>query len=110
MVKLFAVTMSDYAGQNPPNIDFTGVARLGLTGAAMGKTLHYGHEAGALTVTGNPLTSFSAFLRPNLDARSASGSLDWTAKAYVQASAPGGVSLGAGDIFGFYNRHVISVA
>jgi hypothetical protein len=105
-----AVTMSDYAGQNPPNIDFTGVARLGLTGAAMGETLHYGHEAGALTVTGNPLTSFSAFLRPNLDARSASGSLDWTAKAYVQASAPGGVSLGAGDIFGFYNRHVISVA
>lgn len=103
------VTLADYAGLSPANITFAGARRLGLSGAARAADLSYGAEAAILPVSGNLITQFSAFLRPNLDARSASGSLDWTAKAYVAAEAPGGLTLTAGDVLAFRSRHVMAV-
>lgn len=103
------VVLADYAGLNPPNVNFAGVTRLGLSGTIGDAVIGYGHEAGALALQGNSLADFSAFLRPNLDARTASGSLDWAAKAYVAADLQGGLSIAANDIVGFYSRHVIKV-
>ncbi|MDB4112274.1 hypothetical protein N9571_06980, partial [Yoonia sp.] len=103
------VVLADYAGVNPPNVNFAGVTRLGLSGSIGDVAIRYGHEAGALALQGNSLVDFAAFLRPNLDARTASGSLDWAAKAYVAADLQGGLSLAENDILGFYSRHVIAV-
>lgn len=103
------VTLADHAGVNPPNIDFAGASRLGLTGSVMGRDLFYGHEAGAVPGAGNVLDQFNAFLRPNLNARTASGGLDWAAKAYVQADNGAGLSFGSGDVIRFFNRHVMMV-
>jgi hypothetical protein len=103
------VNLADYSGVAPPNVDFAAVFRLGLSGTARGAAIKYGHEAGALALAGNSLAGFSAFLRPNLDARTASGGLDWAAKAYVAADLQGGLSIAANDIVGFYSRHVIAV-
>ena len=104
------VALADYAGVNPANVDFPDANRLGIIGSLKGTAMIYGHEAGALAGPGNAITQFDAFLRPNIDARSESGSLDWTAKAYVLADADGGIAFGAGDALGFFNRHVIAVA
>ncbi len=101
------VTLADYAGVNPPNINFSGANRLGVTGSVLGQDLHYGHEAGAVPDAANVLDQFNAFLRPNLNARTASGGLDWAAKAYVQADIGAGLSFGSGDVIRFFNRHVM---
>lgn len=103
------VVLADYAGRNPPNVNFAGATRLGLSGSIGDAAIRYGHEAGALALQGNSLVDFAAFLRPNLDARTASGSLDWAAKAYVAADLQGGLSIAENDILGFYSRHVIAV-
>ena len=105
-----SVELGNYAGVNPPNIPFADVARLGLSGAILGATLRYGHQAGALGLIGNEVIDFNSFLRPNLDARTATGNLDWVAKAYVAADLDGGLSVLEDTVIGFYNRHVISMA
>jgi len=103
------VTLADYAGTNPANVAFDGMRRLGLSGTARDAILTYGHEAGVSAAAGNVLGPLDAFLRPNLDARSESGSLDWSAKAYVEADIGAGLSLGSGDALAFFSRHVMSV-
>lgn len=101
------IALSEFAGTNPDNLNFAGVRRMGLTGDIAGGTFLYGIEAGALPDLGNIVNQFDTFLRPNLDASSASGSLDWKAKAYVTASTDGDLTLGTGDVLSFYNRHVL---
>ena len=103
------VNFTDYTGTNPPNIPFDGQTRLGASGSVLGQPIRYGFAAGSIATTGNALAAFSSFLRPNLDGRTASGSLDWTAKAYVAANLDGGVALQSGDALAFFNRHVIAV-
>lgn len=104
------VMLGDYSGVSPPNIPFADVTRLGLSGSILGATIRYGHQAGALGIIGNEVNDFTAFLRPNLDARTANGSLDWVAKAYVATDTGDGLSLAADCVVGFYNQHVIAVA
>ncbi|PUB12122.1 hypothetical protein [Yoonia sediminilitoris] len=103
------VVMDDYAGVNPPNIDFAGADRLGIAATVADDTLIYGHEAGATLVAGNIVNQFDTFLRPNLNATVKGGSLDWQAKAYITGSAAGGLQLGSGDALGFFSRHVMRV-
>lgn len=103
------VLLSDYAGVNPPNVTFANAQRLGLSAALDQGTLIYGLEAGALPDPSNVVTEFDAFLRPNLDAMSESGSLDWKAKAYVAGDAPGGLTFGNGDTLRFFSRHVMRI-
>ncbi len=101
------VVLADYEGINPPNLNFAGAQRLGITAPLDAGTLVYGHEAGALSVSGNVVNQFDTFLRPNLNATVAGGSLDWQAKAYVTGSADGGLTLGDGDTLGFFSRHAL---
>ncbi|MEJ6403687.1 hypothetical protein [Yoonia sp. 2307UL14-13] len=103
------VILADYDGANPPNLDFAGAQRIGLTGAVLDATLLYGHEAAATPVPGNIVNQFDTFLRPNLNATTSGGSSDWQAKAYVTGDAAGGLRLGAGDRLAFFNRHVLRV-
>jgi hypothetical protein len=103
------VQLADASGVNPPNVDFAETAAIGLEGSVLGHTLRYGHDAGVLVVQNNKVANFSAFLRPNLDAGTASGGLDWLAKAYVLAELEGAQELTAGDAVGFYSRHRLSV-
>ncbi len=103
------VALSDYEGINPPNIDFAGADRIGMTADVDGGTLRYGHEAGALAVPGNIVSQFDAFLRPNLNATASGGGLDWQAKAYITGDAGGGLTIGTGDNLGFFSRHVMRV-
>ncbi|EBA12393.1 carbohydrate-binding protein [Roseobacter sp. CCS2] len=103
------VTLSDYTGQVDDQVDFPMVQRLGLSGSTPVVDFVYGHEAGALPVDGNRLDKFDAFVLPNIDGRTASGSTDWPAKAYICASPKGELTLQSGDIVHFYNRHVLSV-
>ncbi len=103
------VTLADYAGQTDDQVDFPMVERLGLVGRTPVVDFSYGHEAGALPVAGNRLDQLDAFVLPNIDGRTASGSTDWPAKAYVGISPQGGMTLQSGDIVHFYNRHVLSV-
>jgi hypothetical protein len=98
------INLTDYAGINPANIDVAGVSRLGLNGNFGTTPIAYGVEAGTTAVVGNVLNGFDTILRPNLDASTASGGLDWMAKAYVNAGA---FTFEAGDALGFYNRHVL---
>ncbi len=102
-------TLSDHSGMNPTNVTFNDAHHLGLSGQVDGVTLTYGHEVDVLPVVGNVIGQFDAFLRPNLDAMTESGSLDWIAKAYIEASAEGGITLGNGDVLAFYNRHVLAI-
>lgn len=101
------VTFADYAGQTPPNHDLGSGGRVGLTAQIGTTTLSYG-----LSVTvgrnGAPV-KLASFLRPNLEGRNASGSLDWPAKAYVSPEVTGGWSLVAGDVIMIGSRHVMSV-
>jgi hypothetical protein len=101
------VVFADYEGINPPNLNFADAQRIGLTAPLDAGTLIYGHEAGALAVSGNVVNQFDTFLRPNLNATVSGGSLDWQAKAYVTGSADGGLTLGDGDTLGFFSRHVL---
>lgn len=103
------VSLTDYAGVNPPNVDFPDAQRLGLLADLAPGGLVYGLEAGALPGASNVVNDFDTFLRPNLDATSESGGLDWKAKAYVTGSADGGLTFGAGDALRFYNRHVLRI-
>lgn len=103
------VLLSDYAGINPPNIDFDDAQRIGLVAALGPDQLTYGHEAGAVADPGNVVSEFDAFLRPNLNASTASGGLDWQAKAYITGDAPGGLRFGNGDALRFFSRHVMRV-
>lgn len=101
-----AVRLADYAGQMPPNLGLGDGGRIGLT-AQIGETqLRYGLAVTA--DTGGLTTGLTAFLRPNIDARHASGTLDWPAKAYVSPAAEGGWSFGNGDTLRMSSRHVIS--
>ena len=104
------VDLASYAGTVPPNVDFAQAARLGMSGQVNGVGFSYGHEAGATALSGNILADFEAFLRPNLEGRSESGSLDWAAKAYVQPQAMVGMTLSDGDALGFFSRHVFAMA
>ncbi|MEO1638565.1 MAG: hypothetical protein AAFU41_04885 [Pseudomonadota bacterium] len=103
------VNLTDHAGTNPANITFVGARRIGLTGVAKAAALSYGVEAAITPATGNLIDQFSAFLRPNLDARTESGSLDWIAKAYVQADGASGLTVTSGDVLAFHSRHVMAV-
>ncbi|WP_341366847.1 hypothetical protein [Yoonia sp. BS5-3] len=103
------VALTDYAGTSPANIDFPDAQRIGLLADLAQGDLVYGLEAGALPGASNVVNDFDTFLRPNLDASSESGSLDWKAKAYITGSADGGLSFGAGDALRFYSRHVLKV-
>ncbi|WP_375256143.1 hypothetical protein, partial [Yoonia sp.] len=103
------VSLATYAGVNPPNVVFPGVSSLGLTGAVLDETLSYGCRAAATIVPGNRVDQFAAFLRPNLDARTASGGLDWGGKAYVTAALSGNQTCVAGDLLAFSNLHRIKM-
>ncbi|WP_296426627.1 hypothetical protein [Yoonia sp.] len=104
-----SVSLADYAGASGVSLDYPGARQIGISATFDGATLRYGHEAGPLPVFGNLVNQFDTFLRPNLDAASASGSLDWKAKAYVKGGAAGGLVLGAGDVLGFFSRHVLRI-
>lgn len=104
------VDLATFAGVNPANSDFGSVARLGLAGKVDGVAFVYGHEVGATPLSGNIINGFDAFLRPNLEARNASGSLDWPAKAYVQAQDGGAMTFDAGEAIGFFGRHSIAMS
>ena len=104
------LNLADYAGQIDVQVDLPLTGKLGLTGVTPVASFVYGHEAGALPVAGNRLDQVDAFVLPNIDGRTASGAIDWPAKAYVRADIPGGLTLQSGDIVHFFNRHVISVA
>ena len=104
------VTLSDYAGQADTQVDLQAARRLGLNGVTPEVAFTYGHEAGALPVSGNRLGAFDAFVLPNIEGRTAAGSSDWPAKAYISANLQSGSTLQAGEIVQFYNRHVLSVA
>ncbi|WP_342068695.1 hypothetical protein [Yoonia algicola] len=103
------VSPADYAGQTDDLVPFPAASKLGLTGVTPLVSFVYGHEAGALPVAGNRLDQFDAFVLPNIEGRTASGSTDWPAKAYISANLDGGLTLQDGDILQFFNRHVISV-
>jgi hypothetical protein len=103
------VSPADYAGQTDDLVAFPATGKLGLTGVTAVGSFVYGHEAGALSVAGNRLDAFDAFVLPNIEGRTASGSIDWPAKAYISANVDGGLTLQEGDTLQFYNRHVISV-
>ena len=105
-----SVSLGTYSGVNPANVGFPGAASLGLTGTVLGKTLTYGCRAAATIVPGNRVDQFAAFLRPNLDARTASGALDWGAKAYITAELSGAQTCVAGDEIAFSNLHRIKMA
>ena len=104
-----ALAMAEHAGQNPANIRLGAARRLGLSGQGVTGLLRYGCMAEPSPVPDNRISAVSAFLRPNLDARQAAGSLDWIAKAYLAADLPAGFTLGAGDVIGFSSRHVLAV-
>ena len=99
-----ATILNDFAGVTPANIDFASVSRIGISGNIYETPIAYGHEAGASPVSGNVLNEFDTILRPNINASTASGGLDWIAKAYVNTGA---FQFGAGDVLGFYSRHVL---
>ena len=101
--------LSNFSGSIPANVDFPAARRLGLTGMALGQVLTCGVEAGTIPVPGNRIAGFDAFLRPNIDGRTASGSLDWTAKAYVSVAGTPGLTLSAGDALGFSSTHVFAI-
>jgi hypothetical protein len=99
-----AINLNNYAGVNPVNIEIAGASRIALSGKFDTIPIAYGLEAGTIAVLGNVLNGFDTILRPNLDASTASGGLDWMAKTYVNAGA---FTFGTGDAIGFYNRHVL---
>lgn len=101
------VLLSDYAGTNPANIDFPDAQRIGLSANLDYGLLTYGHEAGASPGANNAVSEFDAFLRPNLNASTATGGLDWQAKAYITGDAPGGLRFGNGDALRFFSRHLM---
>ena len=80
---------------------------MGLAGVTPQVGFAYGHAAGAVPALGNRLGQFDAFVLPNVDGRSASGSLDWPAKAYVRAQPQVGLTLQTGDMLHFFSRHVL---
>lgn len=104
-----AMTLAGYAGTNPGNIDFPDTREFGLSAVVNGAPFVYGHMAGATAVAGNIVDQFDGFLRPNLDARTASGTTDWSAKAYVTAGTDGGLVFKDGDILGFFSSHVLAM-
>ncbi|MCK0096525.1 hypothetical protein MWU60_13160 [Yoonia sp. F2084L] len=103
------VDLASFAGVTPPNTDFGAVARLGLAGKVDGVGFVYGHEVGATPVSGNIINGFEAFLRPNLEGRSETGTLDWPAKAYLQAQDGGAMTFDPGEALGFFSRHSIAM-
>lgn len=100
------IGLADYAGQSPENLNYSGARRIGIRGNVGKIGLRYGVVAGALPEIGNAVNQFDSFLRPNLEATVTGGSLDWKAKAYVAGGAAGGLTFGAGDVLGFFSRHV----
>ena len=103
------VVIADYAGVTPANFTYDNTHRTGLTGSALGQSFLYGLEVGKTPATDNILDRFDTILHPNQNAASASGSTDWTAKAYVTAGPNTGFQFGAGDALGFFSRHVLKV-
>lgn len=103
------LTLSSFAWQTGNQVALPLVRRLGIDGATPTLRFVYGHEAGALPVAGNSLGAFDAFVLPNINGRSANGSLDWPAKAYISANPNAGLGFSSGDKAWFYNRHVLSV-
>ncbi len=100
------LSLVGFAGQNPPNVTYPASNRIGISGTFEGMPLRYGLIAGALPGIDSAINQFDTFLRPNLEAASEGGNLDWKAKAYVAAGAPDGLTFGAGDVLGFFSRHV----
>lgn len=103
------VALAGYAGQSPANISFGAATRLGVAGRGVTGDIVYGLWADKTPVADNWIDGMTTFLRPNIDARQASGSLDWIAKAYVAADIPAGSVLRAGDVIGFASRHLLAV-
>lgn len=103
------VTLAGYAGQTADQIDFPLTRRLGLAGATHETNFLYGCEAGAVPIVGNSLGQFDAFALPNIDGRIASGTQDWTAKAYISVRPQTGMTFTSGDKACFFNRHVLSI-
>ena len=103
------VGLATYAAQNPANLEYPGARRIGIAATIDGVGLRYGLLAGVAPGTANAINQFDTFVRPNLDATSESGGLDWKAKAYITGGAAGGLTFGAGDGLGFYSRHVFGI-
>ncbi|SFS01578.1 hypothetical protein [Yoonia litorea] len=101
-----SVTLSDYSGGVPANVTFAPASRLGLA-AQIGVTeLRYGLEA---ELSSNGVAQdLTAFLRPNLEGRTANGNLDWPCKAYIAADVANGFGISAGDNLRITSRHVMS--
>jgi len=102
------VMLADYAGQTPPNVPLGDGGRIGLAGQIDMTALRYGLEVKLVGGSAQAPDGLEGFLRPNLDGRVASGTLDWMAKAYVAADKSGGLQISNGEKIGFVSRHVIS--
>lgn len=100
------VILAGFDGQSPPNLIYPGARSVGITANAGEIGLRYGMMAGSLSEIGSLVNQIDSFLRPNLEATPAGGSLDWKAKAYVAGGAAGGLTFRAGDVLGFFSRHV----
>ena len=104
------ISLAQTAGESPANISLGASPRLGLAGRGLTGDLRYGCEAVATTaLPGNLVGPITTFLRPNIEARDATGPLDWIAKAYLAADLPAGLVLRAGDVIGFSSRHILAV-
>jgi hypothetical protein len=99
--------LAGYAGQTLANLDLGRDGRIGFAAEIGTTALRYGL---AVSVdTGGLTTGADCFLLANTDGGTASGTFDWTAKAYVKAAAAGGWSFAVGDTIAFSSRHVMSV-
>lgn len=103
------VVLASFEGQSPSNLDYPGGYQMGITGEISGAALRYGVAVTLPSAPGNVVSQIDTFLRPNLDASTASGGLDWKAKAYVAGGADGGLSLGAGETIAFASSHVFGI-
>ncbi|MBQ2262551.1 MAG: hypothetical protein II336_14420 [Loktanella sp.] len=103
------VRLADHAGQLPPDISLGSATRLGLSGSGLTGDLRYGCAVTVAPLAGNVIAGTSSFLRPNIAARDAAGTADWTAKAYVAAQLPAAGALQPGDVIGFASTHLLAV-
>lgn len=100
------VILAEFAGENPPNLIYPGARTIGISGQIGDIALRYGVIAGPRQEIGNLINQFDSFLRPNLKAAQAGGSLDWETKAYIEGGAEAGLTFAGGDVLGFFSRHV----
>ena len=98
------VDFDDYVGVTPSAVTLTHAGRLGYQINHDGDTVLYGMEADCRLPDLQNYVATTARVLPNIDGRTAAGSLDWTAKSYLQVAAP--PMLEIGDRLAFQSRHV----